>query len=87
MGSRDTRHEFEQIVERLTTDYPSLGRTSRRPWPRPVLVAVLVVGGVGWGLLSVAMVAWGRVGVILTLTVVAVAAIVAAVDARRRRLR
>jgi hypothetical protein len=87
MGSRDTRHEFEQIVERLTEDYPSLGRAPSRPWPRPVLITVLVVGGVGWGLLSIAMVAWGRSGVILTCAVVAVAAIAAVIDARRRRLR
>jgi hypothetical protein len=87
MGSRDTRHEFEQIVDRLTSDYPSLKGTSRRPWPRSILIAVLVVGAVGWGLLSVAMVAWGRSGVILTLAVVAVVAIAGAIDARRRRLR
>ena len=63
MASRDTRQEFEGIVERLTADYPSLARTGLPPWPRPVLITVLAVGAVVRGFLSVAMVAWGRRGV------------------------
>jgi len=66
MASRDTRQEFEDIVERLTSDYPSLARTGMPPFTRPVLVTLLIVGGVTWGLLSVAMVAWGGKGVVLT---------------------
>jgi hypothetical protein len=85
MASEGTRQEFEQIVERLTTDYPSLGRPPGQPWSRPVLVAVLVTGGVVWGLLSVAMVAWGWRGVVLTGVVAGLAALAAIVDARRRR--
>ncbi|HEX5205609.1 hypothetical protein ACFQS1_10735 [Paractinoplanes rhizophilus] len=66
MASRDTRQEFEDIVERLTTDYPSLARTGMPPFARPVLVTLLIVGGLAWALLSVAMVAWGWRGVVLT---------------------
>lgn len=85
MGTEDKRREFEEIVTRLTTDYPSLARPAGLPWPRPVLITVMVVGGVVWALLSVAMVAWGARGVALTCAVVAAAAVAAAVDARRRR--
>jgi hypothetical protein len=83
MGARDTRHEFDEIVGRLTADYPSLARTSR--WPRPVLIAMLSVGGVVWGLLSVAMVAWGWRGVVLTCAVVAATGVAIAVDNWRWR--
>jgi hypothetical protein len=85
MATEDKRQQFEKIVEGLTTDYPSLAGRSRRPWPRPVLVTVAVIAGLGWAALSVAMVAWGTAGVVLTCAVVAVAAAVLAVDARRRR--
>jgi hypothetical protein len=50
-----------------------------------VLIAVLVVGGLAWALLSVSMVAWGWKGVVLTCVVAAVALAAAAIDARRRR--
>ena len=84
MASEDTRQEFQQIVERLTTDYPSLGRGTGLPWPRPVLITMSVVGGVVWACLSVAMVAWGWRGVALTGAVVATTALTLSLDARRR---
>src|SRR4051812_25054047 len=65
MGTEDKRREFEEIVTRLTTDYPSLARPAGRPLPRHVLIPVAVVAGVVWGLLSVAMVVWGARGVAL----------------------
>jgi hypothetical protein len=70
MGNEDTRQEFEGIVERLTADYPSLARTGTPPWPRPLLLTVLIVGGLTWAFLSMAMVAWGARGVVLTVAVV-----------------
>jgi hypothetical protein len=85
MGTDDKQRQFEQIVARLTADYPSLAGRSR--WSRQVLVTAAVVGGLLWGLLSVAMVAWGRAGVLLTCAVVAVLGATAAVDAYRRRHR
>jgi hypothetical protein len=85
MGTEDKRREFEEIVTRLTTDYPSLARPAGRPLPRHVLIPVAVVAGVVWGLLSVAMVVWGARGVALTCTVVVLAGIAATVDSRRRR--
>jgi hypothetical protein len=84
MATEDRQRQFEQIVERLTADYPSLQRVPRL-WPRPVLITVLTVGGIGWGLLSVAMVAWGAAGVALTFGVVALAAAALYVDGYRRR--
>jgi hypothetical protein len=85
MATEDKRQQFEKIVEGLTTDYPSLVRRSRRSWPRPVLVTVAVIAGLVWAGLSVAMVAWGTPGVVLTCVVVLVAAAAVAADARRRR--
>lgn len=85
MATEDTRQEFQQIVERLTADYPSLGRGPGLPWSRPVRITVLAVGGVVWGLLSIAMVAWGWRGVALTGAVAAITAAVLTIDARRRR--
>ena len=85
MGTEDTRQEFEGIVERLTADYPSLARTAGAPWPRPLLITVLVVGGVVWGFLSVAMVAWGWKGVVLTCVTVVAAVIALAVRNHRWR--
>ena len=83
MGTNDRQHQFEQIVAQLRADYPSLG--GRRQWPRHVVVTAAVLGGVGWGLLSVAMVAWGAAGVILTCSVVALTAAALALDAHRHR--
>jgi len=85
MASRDTRQEFEGIVERLTADYPSLARTGMPPWPRPVLVTLLIVGGVAWAFLSVAMVAWGWKGVVLTCATVLGTAVALAIRAYRWR--
>ena len=85
MASRDTRQEFEDIVERLTTDYPSLARTGMPPFTRPVLVTLLIAGGVVWAFLSVAMVAWGWKGVVLTCATVLGTAIALAVRAYRWR--
>ena len=85
MGTDDKERQFEQIVARLTADYPSLA--GRRRWSRGVLITVAVVGGLLWALLSVAMVAWGRAGVVLTCVVVGMAGAAAAVDAHRRRHR
>jgi len=85
MASRDTRQQFEDIVERLTADYPSLARTGTPPWPRPVLITVLITGAVVWGFLSVAMVAWGLWGVALTCATVLATAAALAVRTRRWR--
>jgi hypothetical protein len=85
MGTDDKQRQFEQIVARLTADYPSLA--GRRRWSRRVLTTAAVLGGLLWGLLSVAMVAWGRAGVVLTCAVIAVLGAVAAVDTYRRRHR
>jgi hypothetical protein len=85
MGTDDRQRQFEQIVAQLTADYPSLA--GRRRWSRRVLIAAAVVGGLIWGLLSVAMVAWGRTGVVLTCAVVAAVGAGLAVDAHRRRRR
>jgi hypothetical protein len=83
MGTDDRQRQFDQIVARLTTDYPSLA--GRRRWPRRALITAAVVGGLVWGLLSVAMVAWGALGVTLTCSVVAVVGAAIAVDAHRSR--
>jgi hypothetical protein len=85
MASRDTRQEFEDIVERLTADYPSLARTGMPPWRRPVLATLLIVGGVAWAFLSVAMVAWGWKGVVLTCAAVLGTAMALAIRAYRWR--
>ncbi|MBM2614085.1 hypothetical protein JIG36_00760 [Actinoplanes sp. LDG1-06] len=83
MSTEDKRREFDDIVARLTTDYPTLSRAPWPRWPRPVLVTVLVTAGIVWGFLSVAMVAWGMRGVLLTCAVVTVAAVAAILDARK----
>ncbi|WP_250006432.1 hypothetical protein [Actinoplanes sp. M2I2] len=83
MSTEDKRREFDDIVARLTTDYPALTRAPWPRWPRPVLITVLVTAGVVWGLLSVAMVAWGARGVALTCAIVTVAAVTAVLDARK----
>ncbi|GAB2568963.1 hypothetical protein Aab01nite_08320 [Paractinoplanes abujensis] len=83
MSTEDKRREFDDIVARLTTDYPTLSRAPWPRWPRPVLITVLVAAGVVWGFLSVAMVAWGVRGVLLTCAVVTVAAVAAVLDARK----
>lgn len=85
MASKDTRQEFEGIVERLTADYPSLARTGMPPWPRPVLITVLIVGGLTWAFLSIAMVAWGLAGVILTCATVLGTVVALVVRTRRWR--
>jgi Protein of unknown function (DUF3040) len=85
VGTEDKRRQFDEIVNQLTADYPSLGRSVRRSWSRPVTVAVSVLGALVWGFLSIAMVAWGAGGVLLTCAVVLLTAIVLAVDSRRRR--
>jgi hypothetical protein len=83
MGTNDRQRQFEQIVAHLTADYPSLA--GGRRWSRRMLVAAAVVGGIAWGLLSVAMVAWGAAGVVLTCAVVAVVGAALAADAYRHR--
>ena len=83
MATSDKNREFEQIVAGLTADFPSLA--PRRPWARWVVATVAVAGGLAWGLLSVAMVAWRAIGVAMTCAVVVLAAAVAAVDFYRRR--
>lgn len=85
MGTEDKRRQFDEIVAHLTAEDPSLARDPRVRWPRSVLFAALVVGGLAWALLSVSMVAWGWKGVVLTCAVVTAALVAAAVDARRRR--
>jgi len=83
MELNDRRRQFDEIVARLTADYPSLA--GRPKWPRRVVVTVAVVGGLVWALLSIAMVAWGAVGVVLTCAAVAMTGAVIAVDAYRHR--
>jgi hypothetical protein len=83
MGTNDRERQFDQIVARLTADYPSLAGRRRRS--RRVVAALAVLGGLIWGLLSVAMVAWGAVGVALTLLVVAAVIAAVAVDEYRWR--
>lgn len=85
MGTNDKARQFDQIVARLTADYPSLA--GRRRWSRRTLVTVAVTGGLVWGLLSVAMVAWGALGVVLTCALVGIIGAGAAVDAYRRHRR
>lgn len=85
MGTNDRQRQFDQIVAHLTADYPSLAGQWR--WPRRVLIALAVFGGLVWGLLCVAMVAWGAPGVVLTCAVVAVIGAGVAVDAYRWRHR
>lgn len=82
MGANDRQRQFDQIVAHLTHDYPSL--TGRRRWSRRVLITAAVTGGLLWGLLSVAMVAWGVAGIVLTCAIVAVLGAGAALDAYRR---
>ncbi|MFI6071819.1 hypothetical protein ACIA5C_09545 [Actinoplanes sp. NPDC051343] len=83
MGTNDRQHQFEQIVAQLRADYPSLGE--QRRWPRHVVVTAAVLGGILWGFLSVAMVAWGAAGVLLTCSVVALTAAALGADAYRHR--
>jgi len=85
MGTNDKARQFDQIVAGLTADYPSLA--GRRRWSRRVLIILAVVGGLLWGLLSVAMVAWGAIGVVLTCALVGIIGGGVAVDAYRRRRR
>jgi hypothetical protein len=85
MGTNDRQRQFDQIVARLTADYPSLA--GRRRWSRRALTTAAVLGGLAWGLLSVAMVAWGAAGVLLTCLVVAATGAVITVDGYRSRRR
>jgi fatty acid desaturase len=82
MASNDKKHQFDQIVDGLKADYPSLA--GRRARPRWVLVTAAVTAGLIWALLSVAMVVWGAVGVALTCAAVAAAAAVLYWDSHRR---
>jgi hypothetical protein len=83
MGTNDRQRQFDEIVARLTADYPSLA--GPRHWPRRVLITAAIVGGLVWALLCVAMVAWGVAGVVLTCAVMAVVGAGIATDAYRRR--
>ncbi|HEY0536682.1 MAG TPA: hypothetical protein VGD29_34300 [Actinoplanes sp.] len=83
MGTNDRQHQFEQIVAQLRADYPSLSGRWRRP--RHVVITAAVLGGILWGLLSVAMVAWGAAGVILTCSVVTLTVTALGVEAYRHR--
>jgi len=83
MATNDRQRQFDQIVAHLTSDYPSLA--DRRHRPRKILIATAVVAGVVWALLSVAMVAWGAAGVVLTCLIVASTGAGFAVDAYRHR--
>ncbi len=88
MATEDKRRQFEQIVERLQADYPSLARGSGPQWSRwsrAARIMAAVLGAAVWGLLSVAMVAWGAAGVVLTCGVVAAVIVAATVDTLRHR--
>jgi hypothetical protein len=83
MGTNDRQRQFDEIVARLTSDYPSLA--GGRRWSRRVLITAAVLGALVWGLLCMAMVAWGAIGVGLTCALVAIIGAGIAVDAHRRR--
>jgi hypothetical protein len=83
MATNDRQRQFDEIVARLTADYPSLAGGRRRP--RHLVITLAVLGGVAWALLSVAMVAWGAPGVVLTCSVVAVTGLAVAADTYRHR--
>jgi hypothetical protein len=83
MATNDRQRQFDEIVARLTADYPSLAGRMRRP--RHVRITLAVLGGLAWALLSVAMVAWGAAGVVLTCSVVALTGAAFAADAYRHR--
>jgi hypothetical protein len=83
MSTEDKHRDFNDIVDHLAADYPSLVRQPWPRWSRPVLIAVSISAAVVWGLLSVAMVAWGLSGVVLTCAVVVICAVAAYLDARR----
>lgn len=85
MGTNDKARQFDEIVARLTADYPSLA--GRRRWSRRALIITAVVGGLVWGLLSVTMVAWGAAGVVLTCALIGIIGAGAAVDTYRQRRR
>jgi hypothetical protein len=85
MGTNDRQRQFDQIVAGLTADYPSLA--GRRRWSRRMVITAAAVGAPVWGLLSVAMVAWGAAGVLLTCAVVALVGAMFAVDGVRSRRR
>lgn len=85
MGTNDRQRQFDQIVAGLTADYPSLAGRPR--WSRRVVTTAAAAGGVAWALLSVAMVAWGAAGVLLTCVVVALVGTAIAVDGVRSRRR
>lgn len=81
MPTGDQRQRFNEIVEHLTSDDPRFAELGSGWWDRlgrPVRAALLAVAGIGWALLCVAMVAWGRVGVLLTVSVVGAMASAAA---------
>jgi hypothetical protein len=81
MGTNDKQRQFDQIVARLTADYPSLARRPGRS--RRFLITAAVGGGLLWGLLSVAMVAWGAAGVVLTCAVAVIFATIVAIGPQR----
>jgi len=83
MGTNETHRQFDDIVTHLTAAYPSLAGRPRRS--RRFLITAAVVGGLLWGLLSVAMVAWGAAGVVLTCVVVALTGTGIVLDVHRHR--
>ncbi|MBG0565874.1 hypothetical protein [Actinoplanes aureus] len=85
MATRDTRREFDEIVGRLTADYPSLTRPVRVLPRRVVRILLAVGGGLLWAGLSVLMVVAGTVGVVITCLIVGAVLAVALTTARRRR--
>jgi len=83
METNDEKRQFDRIVANLTADYPSLAGRRRRS--RRFLAIAGVIGGLAWALLSIAMVAWGAWGVVLTCATVALAGAGITVDAYRSR--
>jgi hypothetical protein len=83
MSTEDKHRDFDSIVDHLAADYPSLVRPPWPRWPRPVLITVSICAAVLWGLLSVAMVAWGLTGILLTCAIVAACVVAGVLDARR----
>jgi hypothetical protein len=87
MSTEDKHRDFNDIVDHLASDYPSLVRPPWPRWSRPVLITVSICAAVLWSLLSIAMVAWGLPGILLTCAIVLTCVVAGVLDARRTRVR
>lgn len=85
VSTRDTRREFDQIVEHLAAEDPALARPVRMIPRRVLLLMLASVAALVWGGLSVLMVVWGAAGVLVTCVVVVVAFALVIHRSRRSR--